>query len=151
MGRSLRNTVRRPGLASFSFSVVAEKKKKKTTGPIARVAPNHLVTSSPELWAHINAARSPYSRAAWYYHAVRFEPGKDNVFTEVDNKKHEKRRKQMAAGVRALFPPAGRAICNSVTVVFWKGESPIRVSYRRARQRAHSTHSFEVCHLRRRI
>ncbi|KAF2791473.1 pisatin demethylase [Melanomma pulvis-pyrius CBS 109.77] len=67
-------------------------------GSIARVAPNHLITSSPELWAHINAVRSPYKRAEWYYHAARFEPGKDNVFTECDNEKHDARRRKMAAG-----------------------------------------------------
>jgi hypothetical protein len=69
------------------------------TGPIARIAPNHLVTSSPELWTRINAVRSPYTRASWYYHAARFEPGKDNVFTECDNSKHDARRKKLASGV----------------------------------------------------
>lgn len=68
-------------------------------GPIARVAPNHLVTSDPELWARINAVRSPYRRAPWYYHAARFEPGKDNVFTDCDNDSHDARRKKMASGV----------------------------------------------------
>lgn len=68
-------------------------------GPIARIAPNHLVTSDPELWAKINAVRSPYRRAPWYYHAARFEPGKDNVFTDCDNDSHDARRKKMAAGV----------------------------------------------------
>ncbi|OCL03164.1 pisatin demethylase [Glonium stellatum] len=67
-------------------------------GTIARIAPNHLITSSPELWAHINAVRSPYTRSAWFYHCVRFEPGKDNVFTECDNDKHDARRKKMASG-----------------------------------------------------
>ncbi|ERF76352.1 hypothetical protein EPUS_09320 [Endocarpon pusillum Z07020] len=67
-------------------------------GSIARVAPNLLITSSPELWAHINAVRSPYTRASWYYHCVRFEPGKDNVFTDCDNNSHDARRKKMAAG-----------------------------------------------------
>ncbi|KAH9871815.1 hypothetical protein J1614_006072 [Plenodomus biglobosus] len=67
-------------------------------GPIARIAPNHLVTSDPEVWAKINAVRSPYRRAPWYYHAARFEPGKDNVFTDCDNDSHDARRKKMAAG-----------------------------------------------------
>lgn len=67
-------------------------------GPIARVAPNHLLTSSPELWARINAVRSPYQRAEWYYHAARFKPGEDNVFTECDNEKHDARRKKLASG-----------------------------------------------------
>ncbi|KAF2191116.1 pisatin demethylase [Zopfia rhizophila CBS 207.26] len=67
-------------------------------GKIARIAPNHLVTSSPELWAHVNAVRSPYKRAEWYYHCARFEPGKDNVFTECDSEKHDVRRKKMVSG-----------------------------------------------------
>ncbi|KAF1933067.1 pisatin demethylase [Didymella exigua CBS 183.55] len=67
-------------------------------GPIARVAPEHLITSDPEIWAHINGIRSPYRRAPWYYHAARFEPGKDNVFTECDNDRHDARRKKMYAG-----------------------------------------------------
>ncbi|KAJ4993045.1 pisatin demethylase [Stagonosporopsis vannaccii] len=67
-------------------------------GPIARISPEHLITSDPELWAHINGVRSPYRRAPWYYHAARFEPGKDNVFTECDNERHDVRRKKMYAG-----------------------------------------------------
>ncbi|KAL6705802.1 hypothetical protein ACN47E_006440 [Coniothyrium glycines] len=67
-------------------------------GKIARIAPTHLITSDPEVWAKITAVRSPWRRAPWYYHAARFEPGKDNVFTECDNGKHDARRKKMAAG-----------------------------------------------------
>ncbi|KAH9877358.1 hypothetical protein IAQ61_002723 [Plenodomus lingam] len=67
-------------------------------GPIARIAPNHLVTSDPDVWAKINAVRSPYSRAPWFYHTARFESGKDNVFTDCDNDRHDVRRKKMAAG-----------------------------------------------------
>ncbi|KAH8732261.1 cytochrome P450 monooxygenase-like protein [Phaeosphaeriaceae sp. PMI808] len=67
-------------------------------GPIARVAPNHLVTSDAEFWVKINAIRSPYRRAPWYYHAARFEPDKDNVFTECDNDQHDARKMKMVAG-----------------------------------------------------
>jgi hypothetical protein len=69
------------------------------TGPIARIAPNHLVTSDPDFWARINAVRSPYRRSPWYYHAARFEPGKDNVFTDCDNDSHDARRKKMTSAV----------------------------------------------------
>jgi hypothetical protein len=72
-------------------------------GPIARVAPEHLITSSPDLWARINGVRSEYRRAPWFYNATRFEPGKDNVFTECDNKRHDLRRKKMASGVSVLL------------------------------------------------
>ncbi|KAI5378484.1 hypothetical protein J4E82_002799 [Alternaria postmessia] len=67
-------------------------------GPIARVAPNHLITSDPEFWARINAVRSPYARSSWYYHCARFETGKDNVFTDCDNDSHDARRKKMTSG-----------------------------------------------------
>lgn len=66
-------------------------------GPIARVAPNLLVTSSPTIWAHVNN-KPGYKRSDWYYHACRVEYRRDNVFTQTDNVKHEQRRKQMAPG-----------------------------------------------------
>ncbi|KAL0939968.1 pisatin demethylase [Colletotrichum truncatum] len=66
-------------------------------GPIARIAPGILVTSSPEVWSHVN--RHPgYKRSDWYYRACRVEYRRDNVFTQTDNAKHEQRRKQMAPG-----------------------------------------------------
>ncbi|KAF1977408.1 cytochrome P450 [Bimuria novae-zelandiae CBS 107.79] len=49
-------------------------------GPIARVGPNDLITSSPELLVHMSA------------------PGRDHIFSVVDEEKHTKRRQQMAAG-----------------------------------------------------
>lgn len=69
-----------------------------TYGPIARVGPNELVTSSPELLAHMNAVRSQYTRTYWFNASTRFEPGKDHVFSQLDEEKHTKRRQQMAAG-----------------------------------------------------
>ncbi|KAH6026409.1 hypothetical protein HBI54_239890 [Parastagonospora nodorum] len=67
-------------------------------GPIARVGPNDLITSSPELLAHMNGVRSPYTRSWWFNKATRVEPGKDHIFSEVDESRHTKRRAQMAAG-----------------------------------------------------
>ncbi|KAK0738764.1 cytochrome P450 [Schizothecium vesticola] len=67
-------------------------------GPIARIGPNDLVTSSPELLAHMSAVRSSYSRGKWYNRATRYEPGKDHVFSELDEEKHKRRRQQMAHG-----------------------------------------------------
>ncbi|KAL5342230.1 cytochrome P450 [Aspergillus crustosus] len=66
-------------------------------GPIARVAPRVLITSSPEVWMHVNNKPS-YKRSDWYYRATRIEYRKDNVFSQTDNAKHEQRRKQMAPG-----------------------------------------------------
>ncbi|KAJ5663927.1 hypothetical protein N7507_004658 [Penicillium longicatenatum] len=66
-------------------------------GPIARVAPQVLITSSPDVWMHVNN-KPGYKRSDWYYHAVRIEYRKDNVFSQTDNAKHDQRRKQMAPG-----------------------------------------------------
>ncbi|KAJ5360109.1 hypothetical protein N7517_009300 [Penicillium concentricum] len=69
----------------------------KKHGPIARVAPQVLITSSPEVWMHVNN-KPGYKRSDWYYRATRIEYRKDNVFSQTDNAKHEQRRKQMAPG-----------------------------------------------------
>ncbi|WQF88082.1 Putative cytochrome P450 [Colletotrichum destructivum] len=66
-------------------------------GPIVRIAPGLLITSSPEVWTHVNKQPS-YKRSDWYYHACRVEYRRDNVFTQTDNEKHDMRRKQMAPG-----------------------------------------------------
>lgn len=66
-------------------------------GPIVRIAPNVLITSSPDVWAHVNN-KPGYKRSDWYYVACRIEHRRDNVFTQTDNRKHDHRRKQMAPG-----------------------------------------------------
>lgn len=92
------------------------------------MGPNDLVTSSPELLAHMSAVRSRYTRTKWYNRAARHRPGKDHVFSELDEEKHMRRRQQMAAGVGR--PTARRSerrmLCLSILyigLVFRKGES----------------------------
>jgi len=46
----------------------------------------------------MSAVRSPYTRSAWYNRGSRVEPGKDHVFSQIDEEKHTKRRTQMTAG-----------------------------------------------------
>jgi len=104
-------------------------------GPIARVSPEHLITSDPGLWAHINGIRSPYRRAPWYYHAARFEPGKDNVFTECDNERHDARRKKMYAGVCTFWMSAS-LMCQLMIAVLWKREPDFGTVYRQPCARA---------------
>ncbi|CAA9961570.1 Pisatin demethylase [Pyrenophora teres f. maculata] len=67
-------------------------------GPIARIGPNELITSSPDVLARMSGVRSPYTRSTWYYAATRMEVGKDHVFSLLDEAKHTKRRQQMASG-----------------------------------------------------
>jgi len=93
---SLRNTV---CAARKTYSKRKVQSSLFISGSIARVAPTHLITSDADLWARVSAVRSPYRRAPFFYHAARFEVGKDNIFTECDNDRHDARRKKMAAGV----------------------------------------------------
>ena len=66
-------------------------------GSLARIGPNHLATSDPELVRRMNAPRSPYRRGPWY-DAFRFKPGSNNVFSERQEENHERLRRKMAAG-----------------------------------------------------
>lgn len=66
-------------------------------GQIAVVSPKILATSSPELWARTNS-HPGYTRSKWFYRPVRYDWRMDNVFTQVDTKKHDLRRKQMLPG-----------------------------------------------------
>ncbi|KAI0435650.1 cytochrome P450 [Xylaria telfairii] len=66
-------------------------------GQLVVAAPKVLLTSSPELWAHINTYPG-YTKSKWYYRNSRFDWRRDNVFTQTDNEKHNERRKQMVRG-----------------------------------------------------
>ncbi|KAJ4989638.1 benzoate 4-monooxygenase cytochrome p450 [Stagonosporopsis vannaccii] len=66
-------------------------------GPLARVGPNELVTSDPEVLRKIMSVRSAYSRGPWY-DAWKLEAGKHNLFSMRDETAHTKLRKQMTAG-----------------------------------------------------
>lgn len=83
------------GFADFRLSI----------GSLARIGPNDLVTSDPELWMHMSAVRSNYSRAPWYAVGTRVQGGKDTIFSQVDEEKHKTRRQQLAPGVRVFPPP----------------------------------------------
>lgn len=46
----------------------------------------------------MSAVRSPYTKAGWYT-GIQFPPGRDNILSQRDEEKHNKRRAQMAEGV----------------------------------------------------
>ncbi|KAK4186967.1 cytochrome P450 [Podospora australis] len=66
-------------------------------GPIARIGPTSVLTSSPEVWIHVNT-KPGYKKSDWYFKPVRVEYGKDNIFSQTDTEKHDLRRKQLAPG-----------------------------------------------------
>ena len=66
-------------------------------GRLARIGPNNLITSDPELIRRMNAPRSPYRRGDWY-NAMRMKPGHDNVLSARREDKHRELREKMALG-----------------------------------------------------
>ncbi|KAM7198208.1 Pisatin demethylase [Naviculisporaceae sp. PSN 640] len=68
-----------------------------TYGPIARIGPNTLITSDPDVWMRV-MNKPAYKKTDWYFHAARIEHRRDNVFTMTDNAEHERRRKAIAPG-----------------------------------------------------
>ncbi|KAH8898627.1 cytochrome P450 [Thozetella sp. PMI_491] len=80
------------GLQPFAIQEANEK-----YGSLVRIGPNELATDDPELLRRMMSIRSDYSRGPWY-NALRFEPGKDNLFSMRDDDAHMKLRNKMAAG-----------------------------------------------------
>lgn len=70
----------------------------KKYGPVARVSPDMVLTSDPELVKRALNVRSSYTRSDWYG-VMRFDPGKDNVISQRDDVLHNNLRAKMAAGV----------------------------------------------------
>lgn len=68
------------------------------SGPLARIAPNLLVTNDVDLLRHMNAVRSPYKRADWY-DGMKLDPKVNNVASERDEARHTSLRAKMSSGV----------------------------------------------------
>lgn len=69
----------------------------KKFGPLVRVGPNTVITSDADTVRRMSAAQSPYRRSLNYY-AMRLNPGKDHVFSTMDEATHNDLRKKMSAG-----------------------------------------------------
>ncbi|EWG49992.1 hypothetical protein FVEG_09330 [Fusarium verticillioides 7600] len=70
-----------------------------STGSIARVGPNDLLTDDPELIRHILNVRTEYRLSDWY-DGMRFDPGNNNILPWRDEDEHFKLRSKMSAGYR---------------------------------------------------
>ncbi|KAF8848009.1 putative benzoate 4-monooxygenase cytochrome P450 [Acephala macrosclerotiorum] len=66
-------------------------------GSVARIGPNHLVTSDPELSRQILAVGSKWCRAPWF-DAIRIDPRVPNIVSERDQRRHNQMRHRMSAG-----------------------------------------------------
>ncbi|KAL8921608.1 MAG: hypothetical protein Q9172_003933 [Xanthocarpia lactea] len=69
----------------------------KQYGSLARIGPNHLLTSDPVTTQKILAVRSKYTRGPWY-DSLRIDPHRTNLVTERDTRKHSTLRHQLSPG-----------------------------------------------------
>ncbi|GKU10634.1 unnamed protein product [Fusarium langsethiae] len=66
----------------------------KKYGDIARVGPNDLITSDPDLMRHMLNVRTRFQRSSWY-DAMRLDPTKDNVLSQRNDDLHASTRSKM--------------------------------------------------------
>jgi cytochrome P450 len=62
-----------------------------------RIGPNELLTSDPDMIRRTSAARSKYTRSAWYK-LNRADPYRDSMINMLDTAQHDKAKAQMAPG-----------------------------------------------------
>ncbi|KAI9717488.1 MAG: hypothetical protein M1828_007188 [Chrysothrix sp. TS-e1954] len=65
-------------------------------GSLARIGPNHLITSDPRLTRKILATHSRYTRGPWF-DSIRIDPYVANIVSERDEKKHDALRYKLSA------------------------------------------------------
>ncbi|KAE9376647.1 cytochrome P450 [Stipitochalara longipes BDJ] len=80
------------GNMHWKYAKVCEKH-----GGLARVGPNFLVTNDPDQMRKMLAARSPYLRSDWYT-GMKFDPSRDNITSERNEKRHTELRAKLALG-----------------------------------------------------
>jgi hypothetical protein len=95
-------------------------------GPIARIAPNTLVTSEVELLRRMSAARSPYTRADWY-DGLRLDPKINSVISERNDKLHNALRAKISVGVSVILIKQSTSLTSHA--VLWKGFTWIGAVY----------------------
>ncbi|CZT20651.1 related to pisatin demethylase (cytochrome P450) [Ramularia collo-cygni] len=69
----------------------------KQHGSTARIGPQMLITSDPDLLRRMNAVRSTFTRGPWYA-ALKLHPERDNITSYTDERKHADLRHRMAPG-----------------------------------------------------
>lgn len=66
-------------------------------GELARVGPNTLLTSDPDLLQRMSSARSGYTKSEWYS-GQKLEVDHDNVLSTLDDRVHATKRAKVAMG-----------------------------------------------------
>lgn len=93
----------------------------KKYGKVVRIAPKTVLIYDADVFRRMSAPRSRFTRADFYV-AFRLAPGKDNVFSQRDEKIHEDLRRKMAAGysgkeVPTLEPDIDECVRELITLL----------------------------------
>lgn len=94
-------------------------------GPIVRIGPNDLLTSSPDHIRKMSAVRSTYGRSSWYK-ATRLDPYHDMMGSVLDKAGHHSLRTKMVAGYSGKDDPNLGACLDSQIAALIKR---IQISY----------------------
>lgn len=70
---------------------------KKYNSPLVRTGPHYLVTTDPNVWRHVNGARSTYQRDAWWA-AGRIDYERPSLADTLDATTHDKIKAKVAGG-----------------------------------------------------
>lgn len=102
-----------PPLASFSLLWILRKalsgryqEELKTVsdqyGPLARIGPNELLCTDPEVIKRMSAVRSTYTKGV-FYKAGKVVPGEETLVSLRDEVQHKELRTKMTPAVLLLF------------------------------------------------
>lgn len=73
-------------------------------GPLVRIGPNEVLTNDPNVLRAVSSTRSNYARSDWY-HAGRFNPYHDNLFTITSPAAHKKAKARSLAAYNGRDTP----------------------------------------------
>ncbi|KAK1962291.1 cytochrome P450 [Colletotrichum sublineola] len=69
----------------------------KYNSPLVRTGPHYMVTSDPDVWKHVNGARSTYKRDPWWA-AGRIDYNRPSLADTLDTTSHDKMKAKLASG-----------------------------------------------------
>ncbi|KAK2058143.1 cytochrome P450 [Colletotrichum caudatum] len=69
----------------------------KYNSPLVRTGPHYVVTSDPDVWKHVNGARSTYQRDPWWS-AGRIDHDRPSLADTLDSASHDKKKAKLASG-----------------------------------------------------
>lgn len=69
----------------------------KYNSPLVRTGPHYLVTTDPNVWKHVNGARSTYERDAWWS-AGRIDYYRPSLADTLDVRSHDQMKAKVAGG-----------------------------------------------------